>query len=243
METFYQKEYAFIYSNHWWYQARERCILSVVQDLYKNKPLKILEIGCGPGQLLEKLREFGEVEGIEPAESVFQYDREISPMVRRISFPHESRGLPPGHYDLILLLDVLEHLQDDNAAILEVKRLLKQRGSVIITAPAFMSLWGPHDAINQHYRRYTLKEMVDIISASGFHKIWGSYYFGWCFLPVWIIRHIRRITRKEKPAHDFKIPVSLLNTLLLKISCLEFRIVRRWGIPFGSSLFLIAQKI
>ncbi len=242
METHYEREYEHIYKHHWWYRAREWCILKVVHELYLNRPLKILEVGCGPGLLLPKLKQLGKIEGIEPAESSFEYDEDISAKVHRISFPYESNKLPSEHYDIILLLDTLEHIQDDEIALLEVNRLLKKGGFAVITVPAFMSLWGPHDLVNHHFRRYTLPEITKLISKAKLTKIWGAYFFGWCYIPVWIVRRIRRISRKNNPDHDFKIPSSWLNAFLIFISCLDFRIAQKSGLPFGTSLIAAAKK-
>ena len=242
METTYQKEYKEIYNGHWWYQAREWGILQVIHSLYKGKPLKILEIGCGPGLLLPKLFKYGDVEGIEPSDSVFEYDEMVNSIVHRISFPSETQNFPSDHYDLVLLLDVLEHIRDDETAIHEVKRLLKSGGNTIITVPAFMSLWGPHDLVNHHFRRYTLPEISSLLNKAGLNILWKSYFFGWCFIPIWVVRRIRRITQKQNPKHDFKIPNDWLNTLLKNISCLEFKFFQKKKLPLGTSLIIVGVK-
>lgn len=242
MDVDYQKQYEHLYRHHWWYIARERCVLEIVKDLCKSRPSSILEVGCGPGILLPKLMQFGGVEGIEPAESSFEYGEDVGVLVQRISFPYESKKLPGEHYNLILLLDVLEHIHDDKAAVLEVERLLKKGGFAVITVPAFMSLWGHHDLVNHHFKRYTLPEIDSLMYGTRLRKFWGSYYFGWCFIPVWIVRHIQRILQKKNLRHDFKIPPAWLNKLLIFISNIDFKIVLRKGLPIGSSLIAVAKK-
>jgi SAM-dependent methyltransferase len=242
MEKSYIKEYEEIYKHHWVFRAREHSILHIVQDLYKNNPLKILDIGCGPGLLIPKLKKYGTVEGIEAPDSQFKYKEDIGSMVHRTSFPSGTGNFPPGKYDLILLLDVLEHIEDDMSAILELRRLLKKNGFAIVTVPAFMSLWGNHDIVNHHFRRYTFPELAHLTSGAGFDLSWSSYFLGWCFLPTFIIRRIRRFTEKNNPRHDFQMPPDWLNNLFTKISDLEFHVSRACKVPFGVSLIMVIQN-
>jgi SAM-dependent methyltransferase len=242
MESSYQKEYSFLYNNHWWYRSREYFILNIIETISQKKAKKILDVGCGPGILLSKLKNYHRIEGIEPKESSFNYEDEIDRLIHRFSFPEDSNILPSEQYDIILLLDVLEHIEDETTALLEIRRLLKFGGSLIVTIPAFMSLWGPHDIINHHLRRYNMPDIKALISSCGLTQVWGSYLFGWCFVPVWLIRHIRRLSRRKRPSHDFKIPPLWLNSILQLLSYKEFELTRKYGLPFGTSLIMVVKK-
>lgn len=242
MDMHYQKEYTDLYSNHWWFRSREKFILSVLDTIQHESDLRILDIGCGPGILLTKLNKYGTAEAIEPKESYFTYGDDIKSQIHRLTFPTESHVLKSEQYDVILLLDVLEHIENESLIIHEVKRLLKIGGKLIITVPAFMSLWGPHDIVNHHLRRYTLPYITDHVLKSGLRYVWGSYFFGWCFIPLWIVRRVKRITQRKNPHHDFIIPPAWLNKALQSLSYVEFTFARKWRLPFGTSLMLIAEK-
>src|SRR5262252_7893084 len=134
-------------ARHWWFVGRRRIVASVLAGLLEpGRDLRILDVGCGTGGMLPLLGSFGQVTGIDPAEAAIRYSRQhAAPGVElyQVDFPAE---IPPGRdYDLLTLFDVLEHLDDDAAALRAARSLLKPGGWLLVTVPALRSLWSPHD--------------------------------------------------------------------------------------------------
>ncbi|RKI32995.1 class I SAM-dependent methyltransferase, partial [Corallococcus sp. AB049A] len=133
-------------STHWWYRAR-RDILHDYLQRFGELPehARILEIGCGTGHNLPMLSQFGEVEAIE-----------IDPAARAIASERLGRAVgtaplpilpdvPRGSYDLIAVLDVVEHIENDVAALKAMRDCLAPGGKILITVPAHPWMWSAHD--------------------------------------------------------------------------------------------------
>lgn len=239
MEAEYSREYRGLYQKHWWWRAREEAVVDILR---RNRPQggfgRILDVGCGDGLLFDRLRDFGEVEGVEP-----------DPLTLSIGSPHRSRiyvcpfneVFQPGKdYGLILMLDVLEHLSDAAAAVRKAESLLTPGGIFLAAAPAFQLLWTGHDVINHHVRRYRNKALRDLIEGSGLQICSERYWFQWLFPVKLIARTLENVFRTQPKNPG--IPPTLLNRSLYLFSRLEYAILGRLPVPFGSSIMVLAQK-
>ena len=162
--------------SHWWYVSRRAIIRKILaKSLKTSEHRKILEIGCGSGGNLQMLSEYGSLTAME-------FDDENH---RRAS----SRGICPvekiklednvairRHFDLICMLDVLEHINNDFAALQLVRQQLTEGGQLLITVPANKFLWTSADVVNHHYRRYTKKQLIDLIVSSRLTVEYASYF-------------------------------------------------------------------
>ena len=128
----------------------------------------VLDVGCGTGFVLERLAERYEVTGLEPDASV-----------RARAHPSIAPKLLPGGsddlsalggrtFDAVLMLDVLEHLDDDAAALRQVKPVIRTGGLLLATVPASPKLWSQHDVLNQHRRRYTQELLAERLRAASY---------------------------------------------------------------------------
>ena len=155
-------------STHWWYRAR-RDILADYLAREGDLPAaaRILEIGCGTGHNLPMLGSFGTVDAIE----IDPAAREIAS--QRLGQPVGSAPLPAltgverRAYDLVAVLDVVEHIEDDVAALKAMAECLKPGGKILITVPAHQWLWSAHDTVNHHHRRYSKASLAKGIGAAG----------------------------------------------------------------------------
>ena len=163
MQQDYYKEYYDLERNQWWFVAREKIISNHVKKLIKDKHLsekeiKILNVGCGPGRSSQYLSKFGKVTSIEYDKECCEFASEktgleiINGSITKLPFSDKS-------FDLVWTFDVIEHVEDDQLAVSEMKRVIKEDGVIFINVPAFMSLWSHHDVINHHFRRYKIKEI------------------------------------------------------------------------------------
>ena len=227
-------------STHWWYRAR-REILSDYLTRYADLPgdARILEIGCGTGHNLPMLARFGSVEAIE-----------IDPAARRIA--SERLGQPVGDaplpalpgiereaYDLVAVLDVVEHIEDDVAALAAMKSLLKPGGKVLIAVPAHQWMWSAHDTVNHHHRRYSKATLTKAIRDAGLKSAKLTYFNSLLFPLAAAARVAGRLTGRDDS--DDSPPAKPLNTMFEKIFALERHLVGRVPMTPGVSIVTLAS--
>jgi SAM-dependent methyltransferase len=239
MEAEYGKLYRDLYHHHWWWRAREAALLEIIAGL---KPpggwTKILDVGCGDGLFFDHLLAFGDVEGVEPARDLVDPS---GPHRGRIHLsPFDDRFQPRHRYDLILMLDVLEHLDDPVGALRRALDLLTPEGRLIITVPAFMTLWTNHDVINHHRTRYTKRTLRSVARLAGMRIDEERYWFQWMFPAKVAARFAERVSRR--PPAPARIPPRWINRLLYGWSRLERQILDPLRLPFGSSLVTIGGR-
>lgn len=245
MDKFLYDQFYRLEAIHWWFTARREIILDQIKRIIQaNKDVNILDIGCGTGIMLEYLKEFGTIQGLDFSEEAVNYsalrlgDR-VSIKLGNLSdnLPFENKN-----FDLITLLDVIEHLDNDTDTLKKAWHLLKEGGILICTVPAYQFLWSGHDVLNHHKRRYTLKELEEKISASGF-SIKKVSYFNTLLSPiVFLARLLVPPKKRMEPKSDFKIYPYLVNAALKNIFLLEKYFLRIMSFPFGVSLICIARK-
>lgn len=238
MEQAYAEKYGELYRKHWWWRARQRALLQTVRHLVpETGPVRILDVGCGDGLFFDELASFGAVEGLEPEASLIRSDN-----------PHRSRIYPvtltnfrPSQtYDLILLLDVLEHVDDPAGYLRSALGLLNDRGKVLLTVPAFRLLWTTHDDLNHHRTRFTRSTFRVVARQAGMDLSEERYLFQWTAIAKLIVHGLERI-RHSAPRPP-TIPWSPINRFLFGMTALEETMGRIVPLPFGSSLLLVGTK-
>ena len=238
MDSRYGERYRELYERHWWWRARTEFIVETVRRLRPQSGY-ILDIGCGDGLFFDRLAEFGEVEGVEPSSDLVNPH---NPHHNRIYIsPFDEAFDPKKQYSLVLMLDVLEHLEDATAALRHVAALLKPEGRFVATVPAFKSLWTNHDVLNHHVTRYTKSSLRDVIRDTGLHIQDVRYLYHWtCPLKLAVRATESLFRRQPKPP---RIPPRVINELLYRFSRIEQRTLTSLPMPFGSSLLIIAGAI
>lgn len=226
---------------NWWYRVRREIVKGCIER-YCPRPkgnLKILDVGCGIGDLLKELHSWGEARGIDnsPQAVALCQEQTISNVTKG-----SATDIPfsDNKFDVVLALDILEHIENDSRAIQEIHRVLQPGGLAIIFVPAFNFLWGKSDELGQHLRRYTLKELKNKMKGRGFRVLKASYFNFFLFLPIWLVRLAVRF---------FKIPIRseseagrLANFILYYIFYLESKLLRFVDFPVGVSAMVIGRK-
>ncbi|HXN87359.1 MAG TPA: class I SAM-dependent methyltransferase [Candidatus Binataceae bacterium] len=237
MEEAYRKSYRELYFGHWWWRAREEIIVDALRQAGLTRGGHILDVGCGGGLLFPRLAEFGEVEGIE-ADTDSAHESSSSNKIHIGTFDQSFK--PPYRYELILLLDVLEHLPDPEAVLAHAVDLLTPSGLVMVTLPALNSLWTTHDDLNQHLRRYSKASFGKLAQLAGLNLRYSRYIFYWLALGKLMVRAKEGIvsTKPTPPG----IPPRLINETLYRACLWEDAILRRFPIPFGNSLIAIGER-
>jgi len=224
---------------HWWFRGRLAVLLAVVRGLVPARGARILELGCGSGNVLEALAALGEVVGMERDPVLLAAARAAGLDVREGALP-DDLVVEPGWADLTLLLDVLEHLDDDVAALRTARRSLRGGGRLVVTVPAYAWLWSGHDAVLGHRRRYTARRLRAVVEAAGLAVERCGYFNTLLFPALAAARMARRLTGDR--GHDLVRLPEPLNALLAACFALERALVRRRGLPFGGSVLLVARR-
>jgi 2-polyprenyl-3-methyl-5-hydroxy-6-metoxy-1,4-benzoquinol methylase len=227
-------------SSHWWYVARRDVLASVIAREVKLPPMaKLLEIGCGTGHNLAMLARFGDIDAVE----LDSYAREIA--TKRLDRPvmnamlPELAGVPAQHYDLVALLDVLEHVEDDRAALKAIATRLRPGGSILLAVPQYPWMWTGHDVASHHFRRYTKATLRKAIDDAGL-KIDLLQSFNSLLFPLAVVdRMAARITGKT--GSDDAPPPAPVNSLFTKVFAFERHLIGRVPMPPGLSLIAIAS--
>lgn len=222
---------------HWWFQGKQILVESFLG------PLDIegmsLDVGCGTGLMLQSLSKRGKACGIDVSEMAVNLCRRKTNafLVRgtgsQIPFAEES-------FDLVTLLDIIEHTRDDAAVLKEAYRVCKTGGSVLVTVPAFSFLWGSHDVIHHHVKRYRRNELAALGAEAGFTVQRISYTNFFIFLPVLVRRVFSRATHSDES--DLKEAPFWLNRFLTWLYRLEAAFLKNHDFPWGVSLLMLLNK-
>jgi SAM-dependent methyltransferase len=227
-------------STHWWYRAR-RDILADYLARYAALPkgARILEIGCGTGHNLPMLARFGEVDAIEidPAARAIASERLGRPVV---DAPLPALpGVPRGHYDLIAVLDVVEHIEDDVAALAAMATCLAPGGKILIAVPAHQWMWSAHDVVNHHHRRYSKTSLKTAIGKAGLKPEKLGYFNSLLFPLAAAARLAGRLTGRDDS--DDSPPPPLVNSVFESVFRLERHLVGRVPMTPGVSIVALAH--
>ena len=226
-------------STHWWYTARRDILADyLAREGDLPKAARILEIGCGTGHNLPMLGAFGTVDAIEidPAARDIASARLGKP-VGAAPLP-ELTGVERGSYDLIAVLDVVEHIADDVAALKAMAECLKPGGKILITVPAHQWMWSAHDVVNHHHRRYSKAGLTRVIRAAGLEPRKLGYFNSLLFPLAAAARLAGRLTGKDDS--DDSPPPKIVNTLFEAIFRFERHLVGRVPLTPGVSIITLA---
>lgn len=244
MEKDFYLQYASVEDKHWWFVARRQIIEQAISRLSLPKNAQILEAGCGTGGNLQMLSRHGRVSAMELDEVACQLanKRQVT-QVKRGSLPD---NIPFRlQYDLILILDVIEHLDDDFSALKALYYKLKPGGYLLITVPAYQFLWSEHDEINHHKRRYRLKGLKQVVKKAGYQVAYGSYFNTFLFPVIAIARSLAKLLPKQKKnqiSSDLVLPSKSVNQFLKWLFANERYFINKFTLPFGVSVLSLARK-
>lgn len=229
-------------ATNWWYRVRRRMVRRVLCAYKKERgaPLKILDVGCGTGLLLAEMQRYGAVEGVDASPLAVAYCKERG--LSNVSVaPAASLPFPDRSFDVVTMLDVLEHLEDDRAGAAEAARVLAPGGIAIITVPAFTFLWGVTDVVSHHYRRYTRPEVRKLVEKAGLRIRYATYFNTLLFPAIALVRLVAKFLRL-KPKSEMNMGGSLGNGVFHAVFSLESLFIPSLSFPFGVSILLIAHK-
>jgi SAM-dependent methyltransferase len=238
-----------ILKNNFWIQSRNRIIFSIICTWANSQSGRMLEIGCGFGNVLKYLSDrLGNLQfcGSELSLAGLEYARKHLSGIDLIQM--DATKMPfENAFEIIGAFDVLEHIVADELVMSNVFQALKRNGMFIITVPQHQFLWTKHDEIVYHKRRYSRKELVTKLQKAGFQIQFVSSFVTLLF-PLMILsrifyqnpksfEHGRSVLQKQ-----LALPLVINGILGLCMRVDEFFLKRKISLPFGGSLIAVAQK-
>ncbi len=237
---------------HWWFASRTRALLNMMDREVPSRDLKVLDVGCGAGNMIHHLSRYGQVKGVEidprPVAVAHRrgYDVDLGDATQGLNYQDAS-------FDTVSALDVIEHNEDDMSILREIHRVLKPGGHAVITVPAFMWLWSHNDDINAHLRRYTAAELRRKLQEAGFRMRRMTYnnFFVFPMAAALILLRRGSDSQPELASHhlsedEYQVemePVSpALNAILTVVGWVEAQVLRLLSLPVGTSIIAIAEK-
>jgi SAM-dependent methyltransferase len=239
MERVVYEQMAQLDERHWWYRARRRIISDLIRrEVRLGSDARILELGCGTGHNLAMLAGFGHVDGLELDDEAREMSAQrLGREIMSSPLP-ELKGVPDRHYDLIGAFDVIEHIDDDAAALASIATKLKTGGKFVMTVPAHQWMWTAHDVVNHHKRRYSKRRLRRLIEGSPL-KLDRLGYFNSLLFPLAIARRLSPL--RERADDELSLPPKPLNAALEHAFAAERHLVGRLPLPPGLSLFAVAS--
>jgi SAM-dependent methyltransferase len=237
--------------SHWWFASRTRALLGLLDKEVAENTARVLDVGCGAGNMIHHLSRYGTVVGIDnnpiPLDVARQrgYDARLA---RAEDMPFED-----GFFDVVAALDVIEHCDDDVQILRECYRVCTDGGVIAITVPALQWLWSNNDVINDHKRRYSRSDLRTKLAAAGFVVSRLTFNNFFVFPAAAALILARRGSEREPdlaaPSTDQEAyqvemePTSPpVNALLSGVGRLEAGVLRVTDLPVGTSMICIARK-
>jgi len=242
METAEIDEMYRLETQHWWYIGKRLLIDALLRDVPDRAALRILDVGCGTGAVLAHVGGRGHTVGVDRSVQALRYCRERG--LARLACAEGGR-LPfaAATFDVILLMDALEHFAEEGPLLEDVARILRPDGWLLISVPAFQFLWSEHDEVLHHFRRYTARTLRRALEASHFTVERLTYTNVVAFPPAVVLRGIvARLGISRRRGTDFSVQSPWINKALVAAYRLEAKAlgrVRRF--PFGLSVAALAR--
>jgi SAM-dependent methyltransferase len=225
--------------DHWWFRGRRVFIERAMRTLALPASARILDAGCGSGGNLALLSQFGTVYG-------FEYDAEARAVAEALGVATVAAGALPEPvpfgdttFDAIGLFDVLEHLPQPVESLHALAARLAPGGAIVLTVPALPWLWGPHDEVHNHFRRYTATTLQAHLVAAGL-RVERLTYMNALLLPLAVAQRLKeRLFGYQVEALT---PSPMVNRLLYRTWLLERAWIPQRRLPIGLSLLAVARR-
>jgi SAM-dependent methyltransferase len=227
--------------HYWWFVSRRELVVSMVKRLPLPRSPRLLDVGCGTGATAAALGRFGVVTGVDMSPMALECCRRRR-LERLMQGVAEALPLADDSTDVVVATDILEHLDDDLAAVREFYRVLRPGGHAVITVPAYQRLWSEHDEALMHRRRYVAGQVREVVAAAGFETVKLSYALAF-LLPLALGRLLRRGPRAgQVPEAQLKPVPAPLNAALIGFQRLETTLMHRVSLPWGLSVLAVIRK-
>ena len=247
MEQHVYDQFNELEEQHWWFSARRKYLDKIIKSLQfnHNEAHKFCEIGSGTGGNLAMLCRYAKVDAVEMNDDARKIiERKQIAGVQNVFSGYLPDNMPlKKKYDAVFSLDVIEHVEDDQAAVAQIKQYLRDDGWLVTTVPAYQWLWSAHDDANHHKRRYTKTQYCSLLESAGYDIVYASY-FNTILFPLAVLERFftRLVSGNENNDHAvLKLPSKLINTVFTILFGLESNWAGKLRMPFGLSIVVVAK--
>ena len=229
--------------NHWWHQHKRALVRQWLKK-WLPRPGRIIDVGSGTGKILEELKYEGwEVLGVDGAREAIHLSRKRGVEVKQVNLSQSKLPFAANSFNAAICLDTLEHLEDDLGILIEMRRIVKKGGIIIITVPAHPWLFSYWDKMLGHFRRYKKSDLLKLCKRSGLKLINISYLFSFLLLPAIAIRWFKKTLHLQEVSDFTDAPGYTLVMLPLQIlGFLERTWLKYANVPLGLSLICVLKK-
>ena len=207
-------------ATYWWFAARRAILRRLVDAVVPVRPGRtVLDIGCGVGSTLTAFHPDFACVGYDPSPDAVEFARKRHPQFDLHAGSADAATARVSHADVVLLNDVIEHVPDDRALLHGVVAAMKPGAVLVVTVPADMRLWSPHDERMGHYRRYDLPLLAHAVAGMPLETLLASPFMARLYP---IVRAVRMVSQRRGKAAgvsgiDMRVPPAPVNALLRRI--------------------------
>ena len=236
--------------DHFWHRNRKFLLNILIKKFSKNRNFKLADIGCGNGSIisfLEKKYSESKITGIDGhLNALINVRRRTKKAFLQLQDISQLSPLSEDQrYDIVILMDVLEHLDEPGEILKQINNVLKKDGVIIATVPALMTIWSDRDHFLGHRTRYSKKQFSQLFKTAGYSISKSNYFFTYLFVPTFLSRKLlvkfTNKSGKEIEEDELKI-IPILNQVLKFIGNIEMYISTFLSLPFGTSTYCVAKK-
>ena len=229
-------------THYWWFVNKRRIIRQLLRQYAQPKGL-LLEVGCGGGLFSSQLHNEGYTVISADRAPEAAYFAHKNGVPKTLAFDGDKTWpFAENSIDTVILLDVLEHLENDYEAICNIKRILRPGGIAILNVPAYQFLFSQWDVYNRHYRRYTTRRLCAHAKKAGFHIQRTTYWNLISMPPALVLRLKERFQRHKTDPDEFPPVPRWVNRALIAYGKLEAAWLRHFPLPSGLSALVVLQK-
>ncbi len=231
-------------SSYWWHLGRLHIIETYLKQAVRGRAredVKILNVGCGTGGTIPLLEKYGILTNVDVCDVAIVFMKTYgyeATQVDGVKMPYADES-----FDLVVAFDVLEHIEEDNAALREWRRVMKQDGSIVITVPAYQWLWTEHDVSLMHFRRYTRPHLRETVAANELRVQRMSHGFV-VFLPLIAgFRFLHKLSGRKVTSETSYVDVPIwVNRIFIGMLRTEAILHERMSFPMGTSIIATFRK-
>jgi SAM-dependent methyltransferase len=226
---------------HWWCVGRRNLVRRIFDFLSISKNAKILDIGCNSGVLVGELQKDGySAAGLDMSAEAVAYGTATG--IKNLQQGMLGEPIIENEtFDVVMALDVLEHISDDTVAVKDLLSLVRKGGYIVCMVPAFPWLWSRQDEVAEHFRRYTKKTLIRLFENKDTEIVYCSYFNTILFLPIVVVRLVFGRWLSSS-ASDFELNNRFINRVFASVFTAEINRMPGGSYPFGISLCCIIKK-
>ncbi len=222
-------------NEHWYYVSKGRAMRDFIKGV---KVDEILDVGAGSGIFSRQLLDNDICQSALCVDPNYVKETEELHNSKKIKF---VKSIDKTTQNLILMMDVLEHVEDDVALIRQYSDSMPKGAQILITVPVFQFMWSGHDVFLEHFRRYTIKQIEKAVTDAGLKVVKSRYFFASLF-PIIAALRIFKNKSKIKPKSELKIYPDAMNKALITIHDIERKTLFSFNKSFGLSVFCLCVK-